>query len=496
MAEPSRPPSLPSTADEVAYAPVSWLAVGSVAVAGLFVLSLVFFGLDAFRGKKSLIMPELLLLAGIAVVLSFAARRIIRTSEGTRTGENLTNVAWWTAVVVGIVYGAYWLAIEYSIRRDAREEVQKWVGTVLKGETAQAFHRTLEPGRRTKLAANDEAKMMAEFRSDLIGFRQIDLLRLAARHPGECEFVPGGLRDWVTKPRSIECVFTGTVKCPEGSFPIHVPLKGTEGVPGAEGTLGRQWQVTATQAGFFQVEKVTMTRFGWYMRVIEGQGSNFAKSFINLSSAGPGSQPYAYHSYVKPTGGEVWAKIAGTGLQRAAVAGGLSVAVPLTPDYLKYLSGEVFLLPGGKEPTLSQRTTFQNAWNATGLVPPGARLRGSTDTNDFVTFVRNGQKKIVGVEVRVPCEIPMPTNVSDSAVARARVVAECTDPAALEMLNQLRDTAADPNQPLLVPPEEYRRLAYRWRVVRVETDMYGVAIPKSGPGEGAPQPGGFPGGAH
>ena len=38
MAEPSRPPSLPSTADEVAYAPVSWLAVGSVAVAGLFVL--------------------------------------------------------------------------------------------------------------------------------------------------------------------------------------------------------------------------------------------------------------------------------------------------------------------------------------------------------------------------------------------------------------------------------------------------------------------------
>ncbi|HUR55128.1 MAG TPA: hypothetical protein VMZ71_13425, partial [Gemmataceae bacterium] len=449
MAEPSRPPSLPSTADEVAYAPVSWLAVGSVAVAGLFVLSLIFFGLDAFRGKKSLIMPELLLLAGIAVVLSFAARRIIRTSEGTRTGEKLTNVAWWTAVVVGIVYGAYWLAIEYSIRRDAREEVQKWVGTVLKGETAQAFHRTLDPGRRSKIAANDEGKMMAEFRPDLIGFRQTDLLRLTARHPGECEFVPGGLRDWVTKPRSIECVFTGTVKCPEGSFPIHVPLKGTEGLPGAEGALGRQWQVTATPAGFFQLERVTMTRFGWYTRIIENQGSNFAKSFINLSSAGLGSQPYAYHAYVKPTGGEVWGKIAATGLQRAGVVGGLAVAAPLTPDYTKYLSGDILRLPNAAEPTLTQRTTFQNAWNSTGLLMPGARLKGSTDTNDFVKFVRDGQKKITSVEVSVPCELPMPISVSDSAVARARVVVECTDPAALEMLNQLRETAADPNQPLL-----------------------------------------------
>jgi hypothetical protein len=465
-----------------------------VAVAQSFVLSLLIFGYDAFRGKKSLIMPELLLLAGLAIVLSFAARRIIRTSEGTRTGENLTNVAWWTAVVSGIIYGAYWLAIEYAIRRDARDEVQKWVGLVLNGETAPAFHRTLEPGRRVKIAVNDEGKMMAEFRAEYVGFRQLDLMRIAARSPGECEFVPGGLRDWVTKPKSVECVFTGTVKSPEGTFPIHVPLKGTEGVTGAEGTLGRQWQVNATPAGFVQIEKVTFTRFGWFTQVVEGQGSLFAKQFMGLSAAGPGSQPYAYHIFVKPSGGEEWGKIAATGLPRAAVGGGLSAVIPYTADYMKYLTGDMLRLPNGGEPTASQRKTFQDAWNATGLVPAGSRLKGSFDTHDFVHLVRDAEK-IVKAEVRVPCELPMPPSVSDNAVARVRVVAECTDPAALEMLNQLRATAADPNQPLLTPPEEYRKLMFKWRIARLESDMYPIPIVKPSV-EGIPPGAGPPGGGH
>ena len=86
MAEPA-PRRIPSTADPVPYVPVSWMAVAAMAVASIFVGTLLAFGVAAFLAKKPLIQPELLALPAIGVVLSFAARRVIRNAEGTRTGE-------------------------------------------------------------------------------------------------------------------------------------------------------------------------------------------------------------------------------------------------------------------------------------------------------------------------------------------------------------------------------------------------------------------------
>ena len=489
MAEPSRPPTLPSTADEVAYAPVSWLAVGSVAVAGLFVLLLVFFGLDAFRGKKSLIMPELLLFAGVAVVLSFAARRVIRTSEGTRTGEKLTNVAWWTAVVVGITYGAYWLAIEYAIRRDARDEVQKWVGVVLQNETAQGFHRTLEPGRRAKIAPNDEAKLVAEFREPFLAFRQYDLIRLVSRND-DVKFEPGGLRDWATRGKIVECVYTGTIKCAEGTFPIHVPLKGTEGVSGAEAG-GRQWQINAGANGFIQLEKLSMTRYGWYIDLLQTYGGSYGKQFIAVSSASPGSAPYAYHAFINPKGVGGWGRFLAMSVPQPEIARWLADAIPQTPEYRKFINDQFFRLPTGSEPTTQQKATFVKNWSAHGIVLAGSRLKNSPEKFDHLTLVRDAQKQITKIEVRIPVELPMPRTDSDMAAARGKLVVECTDPEALKLANELR-TAADPNQPLLAPPEEYRKLQFKWRVTRLETDLYPVQVQRQ---EAGGQPGmpGMPG---
>src|SRR5690348_16118686 len=127
MAESTSAPALPSTADPIPYVPVSWMAVAAFAVASLFVAILLAFGIAAFLAKKPLVQAELLALPAVGVVLCFAARRVIRNSEGTRTGENLANTAWWICVIAGLGYAAYLLAIDFAIRRDAKAELERWV---------------------------------------------------------------------------------------------------------------------------------------------------------------------------------------------------------------------------------------------------------------------------------------------------------------------------------------------------------------------------------
>src|SRR5258707_1143870 len=85
----SRSPALPSTADTVPYVPVSWMAVGAGAVAALFFIVLFVSGYSAYRSRRPMInAPELLFsLAAVTVLLSFAARRLIRDADGTRTGN-------------------------------------------------------------------------------------------------------------------------------------------------------------------------------------------------------------------------------------------------------------------------------------------------------------------------------------------------------------------------------------------------------------------------
>ena len=141
MAEPTtstapgqpRPPALPSTADSVPYVPVSWMAVGAAVVAALFLIVLLVSGYSAYKSRRPMIgAPELMFsLAAVAVLLSFAARRMIRDSDGTRTGQlfniNLPVVSWWVGLIGFLGYGAYFLAIEYSIQRETKGEVSRGV---------------------------------------------------------------------------------------------------------------------------------------------------------------------------------------------------------------------------------------------------------------------------------------------------------------------------------------------------------------------------------
>ncbi len=480
MADPLTSPSLPSTADTIPYVPISWMAVAAMSVAALFVFVLLGLGVTSFVGKKPLIMPELLVFSVIGVVLSFAARRIIRNSEGTRTGDGLVNYAWWTCVIMGLGYAAYLFAIDFSIRRDAENEVQRWVGYVMKDEVGKAFVRTLPPERRGNVNADNTAQLEAEFRPELLAFRQSDLVRTATRNKGECTFTVGGLKDWNYRPQGVECMLTGLLKCAEGTFPVNIPLRGSEGVTGAEGGAGRQWSIFTPPNGFMIKDRISLTPYGWLVAALERSGNMFGGRFIDAVGTGPETVPYLYQAMIHQ-GNNVnkWVDIGNSLPGRLAIGGGPAAAMPYTNAYVAYFPDQFLKLPGGGTPSAEQKSLFKKLWESFGIVRSGGRLKNNPDNTELVRFTDTG------VEVTVPCELPMMVPGGAPTAARCRLVVALTDPALVAELKELK-SKANPDQGTSIPPESLRVREFPWRVVRLETDLYPITVDQKSEGEGGP----------
>jgi hypothetical protein len=479
MADPIQTPALPSTADPTPYVPVSWMAVSAAVVSGLFLVVLIGLGLTAFFvEKKPLLEDRLLIFPVIGVILSFAARRMIRNSEGTRTGEKLANAAWWGSIVAGLGFGAYLLAIDFSIRRDARAEVERWVGNILKDDPSdpvrvdlnRAFISTLDPDRRRNLLADNPGALESEFREPYMAFKQSDIVRMAHRNRGECQFIPGGVKDWMFRPTGVECLFTGTLKCPEGEFPLQIPMRGVEGGVSSQSTR-RQWLLVIPATGLFIPEKISRTPYGWMVEALEQTGVEFGKGFLNLLGNGPNIYAYAYHTMI---GDEskfpLWIAITQSTPGRWALGGGSAAFVPFfTPDYEKYMRNDFFKLPGGGEPNQEQKNQFKKAWEMMGLLPIGARIKNNPDKAATITITDSA------IEVQIPCELPLPATLgTESATARCRLVISCTDPNLLSEVKKLRSTA-NPDVGTSLPPGDLRSLSFKWRVARVETGMYPIS---------------------
>ena len=491
-AGPDRPPALPSTADAVPYVPVSWLAVGAMGTAVLFVVVLLAAGYSARVEKKPLVVGWVLILPVAAVVLAFAARRVIRNAEGTRTGKlfglDLPAAAWWTAVVAGLGYAAYFVAIDYTIRQDAKGEVVRWADLTLKGDLARAFHRTRDPNERATIPADNWAALETRYRNEVLAFKQCDLVRLAARNPEACEFVPAGVRDWkLTATGGIECVFRGVLRCPEGTFPVNVPLRGTEAAAG-DAPAGRQWQVFHSPAGYVQANEARLTSYGWFVSGLERQGDTFARQFLQ-AARGRGVRPYAYVDFAGVGSDPAFRALGAPGqLSRALAVGptggaaagmALPVAFMWSPGRGVYeeTAGRLFRKPGGAAPSADEAKTFVAAWDTTGVEPAGSRLKESTDVHVLTTITDDA------VELRVPVEIPlpMPAGRFEPTVARGRLVVTCTDPAALAELKRLR-AEADPAAATAAPTID-RPKSYPWKVVRIESDLRPITVrPPSGAG--------------
>ncbi len=476
--------------------PVSWMAVASLAVAALFAMLLLGFGYVAFANKKPLLMQELLVLPVIAVVVSFAARRMIRNSEGTRTGENLADIAWWGSVVLGLGYIAYLFAIDFSIRNEASDEVNRWVKQIQDNEFEKAFYRTLPPGARQGLNASDTYDLEKRFRDDLLAFRKSDLMKIAQRNKGECVFVPGSVVDWSYKPGTIDCVLSGTFKCAEGVFPLQIPLKGIDGVTETGVNAGRQWMIVRPPTGgFIQQEKAERTEYGWLVAFMEIDGTNFAKGYIEHSMAGPQSHPMLYHAFVAPNGDLMgWTDVIRKAISfrdfRAfALFAGFGIhlgAEGKASDAADFYSKKFFKLLGGSEPSDIQKAKFATSWNTLGLLDAGTRLRdGNGGVADRESVLRITE---TAVEVHVPVELPQLTTAGKLETARGRLVVVCENPKVLEELRNRRQAAAT-EKPTNTPSDDILRgTPIRWRIDRLESDLTPVNIAQKGEGQGGLPP--------
>ena len=496
MAEPTATravpgPILQSTADQAPYVPVSWLAVAAAAVAGFFVFLLIVMGIIAFRAHRPLLEEELLIFAVLAIVLSFAARRVVRNSEGTRTGSlfgiDLPNAAWWVGLVAGLGYGSYLLAIEYSIRSDAKNEVQSWSALIVKGDAeslTRAFHRTQDPNQRKGIRADDTAQLEGRWGKELTSFKQCDLVRILARNPGS-KIEIGGLRTWQFRT-TVDVVYSATLTCPEGTFPIHIPLRGVDSTAGSEG--GRQWQIEFSQAGYIDKEHGTLTPYGWYVLNLMITGSDVSRRFLAGSSTTREARTGVFLEFgpSKPEDLTFLNPMSvGAAQARAAVVGIVAANMWIPgPEFLNYSADKLFTLPGGGKPDAEKLKTFRSAWNSVGVVRAGERLRDTGDTNDLVSIGENA------IEFRSPIEVPLPATKGDSIAARGRLILICDDPTAVAEAKKLRESA-DPSQGTSRPVEGMSLKEIPWRVVRIESDMKPVRQEQKGPG-GPGGPGGPP----
>ncbi len=484
-----RAPALPAPVEREPYVPVSWMAVAAAAVAAAFLLALLFAGYSALTSRRPLVVPELLVLPAIAIVLSFAARRIIDNSEGTRTGWlyglNLVNAAWWVAVVGGLGYAAYLFAIDYSIRRDGENELQRWLASLtaadkdLEISINQAFLRTLEPGRRTGLRPENTEQLRSEFRNEYLQFRQCDLVRIASRNRGACTFEISGVREWATRPWGVDCVFGVTLRCPEGIFPLSIPVKGIEPQSPAEAAAGRQWSVVVPQQGYVITDRIQFTRYGAFLAALEASGGQYGRQFITHSSAGPHVQHFLYQRMIGPLEHEpFWAQLDRTTLARAALLGGLGSFSPfITAESVRFYRERFLRLPKDAPPSPEQQRLFGSIWNSYGLAPPQTRLRNNPDRHEILTVYDDR------VEVSVPCELPFPgVGASALAAARGRLIVATSDPAVLGELQQLRAAVQTGSEPP-ARPEEFLNRNFRWRIRRLESDLYRIAPTPAMPGD-------------
>ena len=255
----------------------------------------------------------------------------------------------------------------------------------------------------------------------------------------------------------MECVYSGVIKCPEGSFTINVPLRGVEPTSAAEG-IGRQWGVMIVPTGYIARDKTSLTRYGWHIEALEQAGAAFGKQFIFRAGLGAWAVPYAYQVMMRPNSdARYWDAAFVSALPRSAITGGLGLAPPYTSDYAAYYRDQFFQVT--VEPDPEKLNQFRSRFENYGLLPPEGRLKNSPDKNAVITVTASG------VEVRVPCELPYPA--ADGACPRARSSWSATIPHRCG--TQPTPVRSEAGQWNLLPPDERGRASSARG--RIESDM-------------------------
>lgn len=508
-------PKLNSATDATAarYAPLSGLAITALLVGVAFVLTLAGFALNAWLGGQPLLEGWLFLFPAAGIALAFIARRQIRNSEGARTGEGYANAGWWMCVVGGAIYLTYWVGTEVGVRSDAERNLTTWADKFRGGDpndpndpaVREAYLATLDPGQTGAFKSNPKLLQAPQYAMPLAKLRNSPLLLVSARNP-EATLVPQGLREWKALPKGVvDCQVAGTLKCPEGEFPVLVEMQRTTT------DTGRVWQVRPNQA-FCDPDRGFRTRYGWLIAALDHDAHALTEQFVNVLRVFPPQfgQSAAVDGFISGRGNPAYvdALLKSTD-GRLLVAGGAAVSggnpdpgdaffasgngQPMTnatrdrPDGEKPTGGLDLLRGVWADPT---GTKLSPAWWSK-LTPEDAKVR-----NIVIEVERTADKKgIARILFRVPVEFQPREGeflAKPGTFASGKLVFVLDDRTLLDELNAAHAAAAGEKPTRESPPDVVAR-RFPLRLLRLESDLVPVAAPAPPPSQPGGQPGG-PGG--
>ncbi len=487
-------PKLPSTSDSTGYAPYSVTAMLAAGLAGLFAVFLVILGLIAFWNTQHFVQPLMLAMPMIALVLSFAGRRQIKSSEGTRIGYPLCNFAWWVAMVGGMGYAAYLLGIGFAVRTDAAAAVKIWSEHVAKSnltdandaEFYEAFRGVAPTGRQMSISYKSPAAIadtQKVWKEDLVIFRQIDVMRIAHRNKGAFEIVPGGLSQWVREPSgALNCTMNAVMKCPEGHFELTLQM-----MQDKNSQQEMTWQIVLQPQGF--VKSAKLTNYGFLIRDLETAAATYVyqdmlpvfsfggqNAIVLPTFAGPMSKsPHALSLIQKSFG-------------RMAAIGGAGFVHPEPNDFSAQIATQFFTPLDNSEASAEKvRELYLSIWRGTRsssslgrISPPGTIIAENRDTAPVLTLT----DKLA--TIKVPIELQVPNGESSQTGARGAAILVCDDPTLFQKLKDARAAAAS-ETPVEMQERSSEFLTVPWKLSKFESDMKPVKKPTA-PGGGPPGP--------
>lgn len=502
-------PKLTSATDatETRYAPLSWMAVVALTVGVVYVLALLILGITAYLQGKPLVTELLLAIPVGGILLAFAARRSIRNSEGATTGYEYANAGWWLCLIAGLCYGAYWLAIDWSIRSDAERQMKGWTETLMQADPndpndpklKEAFIKTIELERQNSEQVNNPRIFEAEFSAGMNVFRNTNLLLMAARNRDSVRVNPK-LGSWNQNDQILECQMSGTLTCAEGEFELMVPMRST-----ATGS-SRRWQITGKPTYLreddFHRPIGPRTEYGWMVERIQYSAIQKTGEFLltvmnqqprqqTLFSALPFppvglGQSLALEAYVRqpptlPTDVPEKALLSALGRFQLTGAAGLLWGTPTDPG------NEFFGREDGKPMSADELKVLRSVWdpqayNPSRLVPAGWRNANDPLRNPVVTVEPDK------LTIKVPVEMKPYAGEflsSPTSFTVGKLVLVCDDPATLKEFNDARAAAVSSGRSLSDrPPEPLIQRQFPLRVIRLESNLPKLTPPARDQGPG------------
>jgi hypothetical protein len=244
----------PERDEAVGYRPVSGLAVAAVFVAGAAAIAVLLIVIGVAYRHRPILSKPALVLAAVGLALSVASYCQVRRADGTRSGWGLIRIAFWLSLLSLGGYGAYYLAIDSAVHKQAEAIADEFLALLAEGKPELAFRLTRPPGIQRGIE-KDEQKIRARFgATELHQFDQSDLTRAFRtwRQRTHFEFKSPGT--WEDKPDGFLVVLNYMLRTPEGEFEVAVSAQGFDDKVNGE----RVWQILSNTTGLRPERRLTL----------------------------------------------------------------------------------------------------------------------------------------------------------------------------------------------------------------------------------------------